>query len=130
MVANPQGQPFVQIPIQQADLFLTDKGKVYLNLNLWANKSGQPDQYGKTHSVKQNISKERQDAIKASGGKTPFIGGGKPIVMKNQQPQTPSQPVYQQTSPQGYAQPYQPQPQNNMYPQGAQPYNPSDSIPF
>lgn len=131
VVADPQGQPLLQIPIQQADLFLTEKGKVYLNLNLWANKSGMSDQYGKTHNVKQSYSKEKNDALKAIGAKTPFIGSGKPIVMKNQQPQQMNQPVYQQTAPQGYAQPYQPAPTpNNMYPQGAQPYNPSDSIPF
>lgn len=132
VVANQQGQQLVQIPIQMADLFLTEKGKVYLNLNLWANKSGQPDQYGKTHSVKQNLSKEKQDAIKASGAKTPFIGSGKPIVMKNQQGGYPqSQAVYQQQPPQGY-QAYQPTPANNMYPQGAQSYNPAPSseIPF
>lgn len=132
VVANQQGQQFVQIPIQMADLFLTEKGKVYLNLNMWANKSGQPDQYGKTHSVKQNLPKEKQDAIKASGAKTPFIGSGKPIQMKNQQPQAQNQAVYQQTAPQGY-QAYQPAPANNMYPQGAQPYTPhqsTDDIPF
>lgn len=132
VVANQQGQQFVQIPIQMADLFLSDKGKVYLNLNLWANKSGQPDQYGKTHSVKQSLSKEKNEAVKASGAKTPFIGSGKPIVIKNQQPPQQNQAVYQQAAPQGYAQPYQPAPQNNMYPQGAPTYNPTptDDIPF
>lgn len=118
VVANQQGVQFVQIPIQMAELYLTDKGKVYLNLNLWANKSGQPDQYGKTHSVKQSFSKEKSEAIKASGAKTPFIGSGKPIVIKNQQPPAQNQAVYQQTAPQGYSQPTYPQnpaPQNDPF---------------
>ena len=106
--ANQNGKKFVFIPIEDADLVLTDKGKVYLNLNLWENRSGQPDQYNKTHYVKQNFSKERQEMYKASGQKTPYIGSGKPIVLKNQNngyPQQQNQPVYQQTAPQGYAAP-------------------------
>lgn len=133
VVANPQGQQFVQIPIQQADLFLTDKGKVYLNLSMWAKKNG-VDQYGKSHGIKQSLSQARREALGEAAKNTPFIGAAKEMPPKNAngQPQQQNQAVYQQTAPQGYAQPYQPQPQNNMYPQGAQPYNPNPTsdIPF
>lgn len=131
--ANQNGEQFVFIPIQRADLFLTEKGKVYLNLSMWAKKNG-ADQYGKTHGIKQSLSQAKREAIGVEAAKNmPFIGSAKEMLLKNPQGGYPqNQAVYQQTPPQGYAQPYQPAPAPNAYPMGAQPYNPdpTDNIPF
>lgn len=127
--ANQNGEQFVFIPIQRADLFLTEKGKVYLNLSMWAKRNG-ADQYGKTHGIKQSLSQAKKQAIGEEAAKnTPFIGSAKEIVPKNpqgayQQPQ--QQNIYQQTAPQGYAAPQYPQnpaPSNN-------PFGQSNDIPF
>ena len=118
VVANPQGQQFVQIPIEEADLFLSNNGKVYMNLAMWAKKSG-PDQYGKTHGIKLSPSQAyRQRVGDEVARNLPFIGSAKEIVPKNQggYQQHQNQAVYQQQAPQGYAQPSYPQnpaPQNN-----------------
>lgn len=112
--ANQQGKQFLFIPIEDADLFLSDKGKVYLNLAMWAKRNG-TDQYGKTHGIKLSPSQALRQRIGDEAVKTlPFIGSAKEIVPKGQQPQ--SQPVYQQQPPQGYQQPTYPQnpaPANN-----------------
>ena len=109
VVANQQGKQFLSIPIQDADLFISDKGKVYLNLSMWAKKNG-ADQYGKTHGIKQSLSQTRQQAMGDATRNIPFIGHAKPIVTKGQQTYAPqNQPVYQQQAPAGYQQPGYPQ---------------------
>lgn len=109
--ANNMGEQFVLIPINRADLFQSQtNGKVYLNLTMWERKNG-PDQYGKTHGVKQSFSQERRQQM-GQNANTPFIGHGKPMQPKNPQSQQgyqanpQSQPVYQQTAPQGYQSPF------------------------
>lgn len=130
--ANQNGEQFLFIPIQRGDLFLSEKGKVYLNLSMWAKRSG-ADQYGKTHGIKQSLSQAKKQAIGEEAAKNiPFIGSAKEIVSKNQQSQQggyqqpQQQPVYQQTAPQGYAAPQYPQnpaPSNN-------PFGNDSSMPF
>lgn len=129
--ANQQGQTFLSIPIQQADLFHSEKGKVYLNLSMWAKKNG-PDQYGKTHGIKQSLSQAMQQSMGEAAKNMPFIGHAKPIVPKGQQAAAPqNQAVYQQQAPQGFYQPYQPAPMpNNAYPQGARPFDPTQDVAF
>lgn len=120
--ANANGKQFVFIPIEDADLFLSDKGKVYLNLSMWAKKNG-VDQYGKTHGVKLSASQALRQRIGDEAVKNlPFIGSAKEIVLKNQQPQTQNQPVYQQQAPAGYQQP--------VYPQNPAPQQPTTDLPF
>lgn len=123
--ANQNGEQFVFIPIQRADLFLSEKGKVYLNLSMWEKRNG-ADQYGKTHGIKQSLSQAKKQAIGEEAAKNiPFIGSAKEIVLKGQggyqQPQ--KQNVYQQQAPQGYAAPQNPAPSNN-------PFGQSNDIPF
>lgn len=115
--ANQQNKQFLLIPIEDADLFLSNNGKVYLNLAMWAKRNG-PDQYGKTHGIKLSPSQAYRQRIGDEASKNlPFIGSAKEIVPKNQQTQTQNQPVYQQTAPQGYAQPQYPQNNNPFAPQ-------------
>ncbi|MBD5381999.1 hypothetical protein [Clavibacter sp.] len=117
---NQNGKQFLYIPIEDADLFLSDKGKVYINLAMWAKRNG-VDQYGKTHGIKLSPSQAYRQRIGDEAVKNlPFIGSAKEIVPKNQggyqQPQ--NQPVYQQTAPRGYQQPQYPQnpaPQSNPF---------------
>ena len=51
--------------------FFKGKNGTYVDLVLWAND--EPDQYGNTHSVKQDMGKERR------GEKTPYVGNAKPF---------------------------------------------------
>jgi len=51
--------------------FFKGKSGTYCDLVLWEND--QPDQYGNTHSVKQDMGKERR------GEKTPYVGNAKPF---------------------------------------------------
>ena len=128
--ANTEGKQFVFIPIETADLFLSNNGKVYLNLAMWAKRNG-ADQYGKTHGIKQSLSMAKQQAMGEAAKNMPFIGHAKPIERKGQQAAAPqNQAVYQQQAPQGY-QPYQPAPMpNNAYPQGARPFDPTQDVAF
>jgi hypothetical protein len=51
--------------------FFKGKSGTYVDLVLWEND--EPDQYGNTHSVKQDMGKERR------GEKTPYVGNAKPF---------------------------------------------------
>ena len=126
--ANQQGKQFLFIPIEDADLFVSSQsGKVYLNLAMWAKRNG-ADQYGKTHGIKLSPSQAYRQRIGDEAAKNlPFIGSAKEIVPKNAQPQQQNQPVYQQTAPQGYAQPSYPQ---NPAPQNANPFGNDSDMPF
>lgn len=68
------------IPVDEADLFVSDRGAVYLDLVAWENHGGIPDQYGNTHSVKKSYSKEIRERLGAEGVKNkPFLGSAKPL---------------------------------------------------
>ncbi len=56
--------------LDKTAFFKGEKG-TYCDLVLWEND--QPDQYGNTHSVKQDMGKDRK------GEKTPYVGNAKPI---------------------------------------------------
>lgn len=122
--ANANGKQSVFIPIDDADLFLSNNGKVYLNLSMWAKRNG-VDQYGKTHGIKLSASQALRKRIGDEAVKNlPFIGSAKEIVPKNQQDDYPpqQQPVYQQTAPKGYSAP--------QYPQNPAPQQPANDLPF
>lgn len=55
--------------ILKDQLYAGKNGK-YLDLVAWPNKNGQPDQYGNTHFVCQDIPREARDA----GVKGPILG--------------------------------------------------------
>lgn len=56
--------------LDKSAFFKGEKG-TYCDLILWAND--EPDQWGNTHSVKQDMGKDRK------GEKTPYVGNAKPI---------------------------------------------------
>lgn len=77
----------VVIPIEENDLYVSMdenlKAKsVYLGFNVWERK--EVSQYGKTHSIKQNFSKDfREQLTKEELDAKPFIGEMKPIEKVN-----------------------------------------------
>lgn len=50
----------VCIPIEDADLFEADNGAVYLNCSVFEMRE---EKFGKTHIIKQSLSKDRYDAM-------------------------------------------------------------------
>ena len=63
----------VKIDVSKLDKTAFFKGAkgTFCDLVLWEND--QPDEYGNTHSVKQDMGKERR------GEKTPYVGNAKPF---------------------------------------------------
>jgi hypothetical protein len=64
----------VKLDVSKLDKSAFFKGAkgTYVDLVLWENRDGE-DQYGNTHSVKQDLGKDRRDE------KTPYVGNAKPI---------------------------------------------------
>ena len=56
--------------LDKSAFFKGAKG-TYVDITLWEND--QPDEYGNTHSAKQDMGKERR------GEKTPYVGNAKPF---------------------------------------------------
>ncbi len=67
--------------ILKEHLFKGEKG-TYLDIVIWPNE--QPDEYGNTVSIQQDLPKEAREG----GVKAPYIGNGKPLKRKSQQPAT------------------------------------------
>ena len=66
------GADCVIIPVKAANIFVSDKGGIYLNLDILENKQGE-DQYGNTHMIKLDIGQERRNA----GEQSPIVGNCK-----------------------------------------------------
>lgn len=80
-VADIQGNTGTQrcicVPISIADLQIGKDGNVYLNLASWELQN--VGQYGDTHMIKQSLSKDRAEQVKASGTQMPILGNMKPF---------------------------------------------------
>ena len=63
--------------ILKEHLFKGAKG-TYLDIVIWENE--QPDKYGNTHAIQQDLSK----AVRDSGVKPPYIGNGKRLATQAQ----------------------------------------------
>lgn len=64
------------IPIEQNNLFVSDKGAVYLDLYGFENK--EVGKYGDTHMIKQSLSKEKREAMTEEEQKAmPILGNHK-----------------------------------------------------
>ena len=87
-VANIQGKTAkkrcVCIPIDDAHLYEGEKG-VYLNINMWVSKNSQ---YGDSHYLTQNLSKEVRDAMTDEQKKSlPILGNVKVMELPPKQMQ-------------------------------------------
>ncbi len=63
--------------ILKEHLYAGEKGK-YLNVVVWPRRDG-PDKFGNTYSITQDLPKEVQDARKAAGEGSHYIGDGKEL---------------------------------------------------
>lgn len=68
------GEKFVAIPVKAANIFVSDKGGIYLNVDILEGKNGE-DQYGNTHMITLDIGKDRRSA----GEKGAILGNCKTI---------------------------------------------------
>ena len=87
-VANIQGKTSkkrcICIPVEEAHLFEGEKG-VYLNMNMWVSKNSQ---YGDSHYLTQNLSKEVRDAMSEEEKKSlPILGNVKVMELPPRQMQ-------------------------------------------
>jgi hypothetical protein len=78
------GVDCVIIPVNAANVFVSDKGGIYLNVDIIENKQGE-DQYGNTHMITLDIGKDRR----AAGEKGAILGNCKTLNFNNRnQPQS------------------------------------------
>jgi len=68
------GADCVIIPVKSANIYVSDKGGIYLNVDIIENKQGE-DQYGNTHMITLDIGKDRR----ASGEKGAILGNCKTL---------------------------------------------------
>ena len=73
-----KGEKFVAIPVKAANIFVSDKGNIYLNVDIIEGKNGE-DQYGNTHMITLDIGKDRR----AGGEKGPILGNCKTLNFNN-----------------------------------------------
>jgi hypothetical protein len=74
------GEKFVAIPVNSANIFVSDKGGIYLNCDILENKKGE-DQYGNTHMITLDIGKDRRGA----GEKGAILGNCKTLTIGQSQ---------------------------------------------
>lgn len=100
------GKTYVCIPVVEGDLFMSEKGGMYLSVSMWAKNA--VDQYGHTHGLKQSLSKERRAQLGEAARSLPFIGSAKVL-------ETKPKPVeaFTAQAPSEYA-PVNPQPNNDL----------------
>jgi hypothetical protein len=72
------GADCVIIPVKAANVFVSDKGGIYLNVDIIENKQGE-DQYGNTHMITLDIGKDRR----AAGEKGAILGNCKTLNFNN-----------------------------------------------
>lgn len=78
------GVDCVIIPVKAANIFVSDKGGIYLNVDILEGKNGE-DQYGNTHMITLDIGKDRRSA----GEKGAILGNCKTLNFNSgSQPQS------------------------------------------
>lgn len=84
VVTNKEGKKAILIPFEENDFFVTEKGRIMAFFTAWANRDGQVDEYGKSHSVKQSFGLKYIEAHPqfAQSQMIPFIGNMKPIAKR------------------------------------------------
>lgn len=69
------GEKFVAIPVKAANIFVSDKGGIYLNVDIIEGKNGE-DKYGNSHMITLDIGKDRRSA----GEKGVILGNCKTLT--------------------------------------------------
>ena len=68
------------IPIDENDLFVSEKGGIYLDLLAWTNNKLKD---GKTHLIKQSFSKKKREKMTSDEiNSQPIIGDIKPLELQ------------------------------------------------
>lgn len=81
------------IPIKTSGLAVSKRGRIGIELDGWKLQS--MDRYGKTHLLKQHLSKDMYDRLSPEDRKRiPIIGHASPMGIQKQQPQYMPQPAY------------------------------------
>ena len=84
VVETKAGEKLVAIPVKAANIFVSDKGGIYLNVDIIEGKNGE-DQYGNTHMITLDIGKDRRGA----GEKGAILGNCKTLNFNSgSQPQS------------------------------------------
>lgn len=94
---NSDGKKAVILPIEEGDLYESEKGNVYLSLVMWENEN--KGEYGQTHTIKKSYSLTAREKYGADALKLkPVLGSAKilekrknsSVVAPNNAPNTPS----------------------------------------
>ena len=86
-IATIKGLKCLVIPIQENDIYITADENLkpksaFIGINVIARR--EVSQYGKTHYIKQNLSKEYKDAYGPEVvSQKPYLGDMKPFVFEN-----------------------------------------------
>ena len=89
------GVDCVIIPVKAANIFVSDKGGIYLNVDIIEGKNGE-DQYGNTHMITLDIGKDRRSA----GEKGAILGNCKTLNFNSgSQPQSAAKSGQQRQAP-------------------------------
>lgn len=86
-IATIRGVKCLVIPIQENDIYITADENLkpksaYLGINVIARR--EVSQYGKTHYIKQNLSKEYKEAYgQEVASQKPYLGDMKPFVFES-----------------------------------------------
>lgn len=85
IVENKEGKKAILIPVEENDIFMPDKGGAYARFTMWGNRSGSLDEYGKSHTLKQDfgLSYIQSHPQFSQSAMIPFLGTAKPIVFRN-----------------------------------------------
>lgn len=84
IVTNREGKKAVLIPVEENDIYISERGNVYASFVMWGNRSGSLDEYGKSHKIKQDFSlKYIESHPQFTQSLTiPFVGSAKPLVSR------------------------------------------------
>ena len=70
----------VVIPVDENDIFLSEKGGIYMDLSCFALKE---EKYGQSHLVKRSLSKEERERMSEEEcNRIPILGSLKPMISK------------------------------------------------
>ena len=82
IVETRNGKRVVVLPIEDNNIFISDKGGIYLNLQATPLKE---EMYGQSHIIKNKLPRDKYLALsKQERDSIPIVGGIKPVIYNNQ----------------------------------------------